>query len=126
MAGVEDHAQKCKEFNEWCAKVGIICPKLEFPAFFDGGLLGVKAIEPIRHREMIIAVPYSVLISTQKAWNDPVLRDVFSENERIFGTDESCAGAYPNTAHFVLCTFVMYELQKGKDSFWAPHLALMP
>jgi hypothetical protein len=39
------HLQKCKVFTDWCDKVGIKMPKLEYPAFFDGDLLGVRAKE---------------------------------------------------------------------------------
>lgn len=52
---VSDHAksdfekqviiQKCLRFTKWCDEVGIKFPKLEYPSFFDGGLVGVKVKE---------------------------------------------------------------------------------
>lgn len=33
---------KCQNFNNWCKEQGISFPKLEYPAFFDGGLVGAK------------------------------------------------------------------------------------
>ena len=27
-----------KEFNDWCKREGVICPKIEFPAYFENGL----------------------------------------------------------------------------------------
>ena len=41
---------------KWADKVGIKTPKLEYPAYFDGGLVGVRAKETIRHREMILSI----------------------------------------------------------------------
>jgi hypothetical protein len=34
-------------FNDWCKENGVLIPKVEYPAFFEGGLLGVKAREAI-------------------------------------------------------------------------------
>ena len=33
---------KYEMFNEWCKKEGILMPKLEYPAVFENGLIGVK------------------------------------------------------------------------------------
>ena len=43
-------------------------PKLEYPAYFENGLRGVRATETIHHREMIVSVPYNVIMSTDKAF----------------------------------------------------------
>ena len=45
--GVEDDTDKYQLFNEWCAKEGVHMPKLEYPAYFEGGLLGTKVTEDI-------------------------------------------------------------------------------
>jgi len=34
--------EKCSRFTQWCKEVGILYPKLDYPAFFDGGLVGAK------------------------------------------------------------------------------------
>jgi hypothetical protein len=49
-------------------------PKLEFPAFYDEDLVGVAAKETIKHREVLLGIPYSVLLTTEKALSDPVLK----------------------------------------------------
>ena len=40
-------------------------PKLEFPAFFENGLLGVKCKEDINHREAYLFVPYKMKLSVK-------------------------------------------------------------
>ena len=65
--------KKCKVFTDWCEAEGIIYPKCEYPAFFEGGILGVRATEEIKHREMICSVPFKCIITLDKALADPVL-----------------------------------------------------
>ena len=38
-------------------------PKLNYPAEFDGGLIGTKVVEDIQHREVYVYIPYHVIIS---------------------------------------------------------------
>lgn len=54
---------KTQKFLTWCNDVGIICPKLEYPYFFEGGLVGVRVKETIKHRETFIYVPQTVIIT---------------------------------------------------------------
>jgi hypothetical protein len=42
-------------------------PKLEYPAYFDDGLIGVRCKEDIEHREAFLYVPYKVMMSIKKA-----------------------------------------------------------
>ena len=39
-----EHIKKCKAFTDWCARVGIEFPRLEYPGYFEGGLVGVKVM----------------------------------------------------------------------------------
>ena len=87
---------------EWCKKVGIKTPKLEYPAFFDGGLLGVRAKEPIRHREVILSIPYNVLMTMDMAKEHPVLCKVF-EGNKMFSEDN------PDHEQLILTVFLLYE-----------------
>lgn len=57
---------KFEVFREWCDKEGVLQPKLEYPAYFEGGLLGVRCKEDIEHREGFLYVPYKMLISVGK------------------------------------------------------------
>ena len=33
---------KCAKFVDWCNEVGIIFPKVTYPDFFEGGLVGAR------------------------------------------------------------------------------------
>lgn len=60
---------KFKIFKDWCFSNGVICPKLEYPAYFDFGLLGMRAKEDISHREAFLFVPFKLLITMELAQN---------------------------------------------------------
>lgn len=62
-----EHRRKCDIFNKWCHENGMKTPKLEYPAYFEGGLVGVRALEQINHREAFISVPYKMLITVDGA-----------------------------------------------------------
>jgi hypothetical protein len=74
-------------FNEWCLKEGVVMPKLEYPAYFDGGLLGMKCKEEIQHREAYLYVPLKMVMSLTKAQIHPVLSLIIKENEDCFSPD---------------------------------------
>ena len=40
-------ADKFKLFLDWCDKEGLYMPKLEYPAYFEGGLMGTRVKEDI-------------------------------------------------------------------------------
>ena len=62
-------------------------PKLEYPAYFEGGLVGVRASQPIAHREAFIAIPYKMLLTVEKAQKHPVLGQVIRENPHLFSLE---------------------------------------
>ena len=64
--GEEDSTDKYEMFNDWCKKEGVIMPKLEYPATFEGGLIGTRCKEDIQHREAYLFVPYKMLLSVKK------------------------------------------------------------
>ena len=53
-----EHGRKSEVFNKWLDDEGVIMPKLQYPAYFEGGLVGVSATAPIKHRESFLAIPY--------------------------------------------------------------------
>ena len=55
-------------------------PKLNYPVTFDGGTIGFEVKEPIKHREMIIAVPYNLAITVDVALKDPNIGKIIKEN----------------------------------------------
>ena len=73
-------------FNKWCQENGVLIPKVEYPAFFDGGLLGVKAKENIEHREGFLFIPMKMLLSLDYAQNHKVIGEVFRDNPQLFNS----------------------------------------
>jgi hypothetical protein len=59
-------------------------PKLEYPAYFDGGLLGTKVKEDIEHREAYLYVPYKLMISVKDTQNHEILARLITENPEFF------------------------------------------
>ena len=55
-------------------------PKLEYPAYFEGGLLGARVREDINHREAFIFVPYKMIMTTGKAKSHPALSKIIEAN----------------------------------------------
>lgn len=72
---------------DWCKKVGIYCPKLQYPSFFEGGLVGARVLEPIAHREAFMFVPYSVIISLDKCQSHEILGPIYANNANIFSEE---------------------------------------
>jgi len=71
-------------FKKWCAKEGVLMPKLEFPATFENGLVGMKCKETIENREAYLYVPYKMMLSAKMVSSDPVLGPLISENPECF------------------------------------------
>ena len=84
----DEHLRKCQVFNAWCLENGVLMPKLEYPAYFEGGLLGVRAKEPIKHRESFLAIPYKMLMTVDAAQRHEVLGPIIAENPQLFHEDE--------------------------------------
>jgi hypothetical protein len=101
--------------------VGILCPKITYPDFFEGGLVGARVNAPIKHREAFLCVPYSAIISVDKCKRDASLEAFYNENPELFSPN-SCR----DWEQLVLTTFLMYQRQLGPDSYWAPYIDLMP
>jgi len=68
---------------EWAHKQGVVIPKVEWPANFNG-LPGMKCIEDIEHREGFLFVPFKMMITLGKALNHPVLEGIILQNPHIF------------------------------------------
>ena len=100
----QEHMKKCTIFNEWCAKNGIIYPNQEYPAYFEGGLVGVKALAPIEHRDAFLKVPFKCMMSIDKAQNHPELGKVIKENPQMFHEDSSS-----DWEQLILLIYVIYE-----------------
>ena len=96
-------------------------PKLQYPAYFEGGLVGVRATEPIKHREAFLSVPYKMLMTVDGAQRHPVLGPIIAENPQLFSEDEK-----GDWEQLTLVLFIIHEYNKKEESFWKPYLDLMP
>ena len=65
-------------------------PKLQYPAYFEGGLLGMKCTEDIQHHEGYLYVPYKMVMSVAKAQKHPVLKKIMDENPDCFDKGTNC------------------------------------
>ena len=81
---LEGEPDKYSLFNQWCEQEGVIMPKIEYPAWFQNGLLGVRVKEDIQHREAYLAVPYKMFMSVKKAKADPVISEIIEANPEAF------------------------------------------
>ena len=93
----------------------------EFPAKFNDGVVGIKANKPIGHRKAFVKVPYKCIMSLNKVKEHEELKVVLKENPKLF-SDEHCDDAEQRA----LFIFILYERQKGDESFWKPYLDVMP
>ena len=46
----KDDSNKFDKFNQWCQKEGVVMPSIEYPAYFEGGLQGIKCTRDIQFR----------------------------------------------------------------------------
>lgn len=113
--------KKYEIFNQWCKDNGVLIPKLEYPSFFDGGLLGVKAVKDIEHREAFLYIPMKMLLSLDYAKNHKVIGEVFRMNPHLFHPDK-----HEDWEQLSLAMAMFYEYQLGEESFWYPYLNLLP
>ena len=86
--GEVDKEDKYTMFMNWCHKEGMYMPKLEYPAFFEGGLLGVRCKEDIDHREVYLYVPYKMLMSVKSTQDHAVLQEMLKAHPECFGEDD--------------------------------------
>lgn len=82
--------------------MGIKCPKITYPEFFEGGLIGGMVNAPIAHREVFLIVPYSIIISLDKCHRDPVMGKVFAQNPELF------TKRHKDWEQLTLTVFLMY------------------
>ena len=108
--------KKCARFTQWCKDVGILAPKLDYPAFFYGGLVGAKVNAPIEHREVLLFVPFKAIITLDKCLDDSNLKVFYQENGKLFSKN------YEDWEQLVIVIFLMYQKQLGEDSFWEPYI----
>ena len=96
-------------------------PKLEYPAYFEGGLLGVKCKEDIEHREVYLYVPYKMMLTVKDTQSHPILGEVIQQHPECFEEEEN-----DDWEQLTLALRLLYEMTLGKKGYWYPYLRLMP
>ena len=102
----------------WADAHGVQHPKVQYPVRFSQGLIGVQAIAPIGPDEDIVTVPLNLLLSSDCA-NESPLTVLFAEFPSLFKDDVNA-----DTYRFI--AYLMYENQRGDQSFWSPLLKTIP
>ena len=64
----------------------------------------MKVTEEIHHNEVICAVPFTAIMSCDKALADPVIGPLFKKNPSLF-EDNECKSA----AHNIMLVYLFYE-----------------
>ena len=97
-------------------------PKIEYPAYFEDGLVGVRCTQDIQNREAFLYVPYKLVYSLNKVVEHPVLAPVIKAHPDVFHEEEG----HHDWEHLTLVLGLIYEMTLGKKSFWYPYLRQMP
>jgi hypothetical protein len=97
-------------------------PKLDYPVISSNNQLIFQASKPINHAEMLIAVPYKLALTYEKAMQCKEIEDIARQITGMFLSDEDG----DITKELILIVFIMYEWQKGEKSFWFPYLNFLP
>ena len=92
-------------------------PKVQYPAYFENGLLGMRCIEDIQNREAFIFVPYKMVISRAKIENHAVLGEIIEKCPQCFLQEQNS-----DSKTLILILGLLYEISLGKESYWYPYL----
>jgi hypothetical protein len=77
-------------------------------------LMGSAAKLPIKPNEVYLYVPSKLIITVDKALRSKEIGHIFEENEFFFKNTE-------DRDYLVILVYLLYEHQKGKQSFWFPY-----
>ena len=68
-----------------------------------------------------MSIPYKMLMTVDAAQKHPVIGRIIEENPLLFSEDEK-----GDWEQLTLTLYLIFEYQKGEDSFWKPYIDLMP
>jgi hypothetical protein len=75
--------------------------------------MGSAVKEPINHNEAFVYIPNKCLITVERARSSEI-GFIFDNHENIFKATE-------DRDFYVLLVFLLYEFQRGTQSFWYPY-----
>lgn len=97
-------------FSQWCLANNLKNVKFNYFQFPETGR-GMKASEDISKGEILISIPFELLISSETAFQSSELCTLFQTHRAFFEQDPV----------LVLCCFLLFETSKGLNSFWFPY-----
>eukprot|EP00605_Chrysophyceae_sp_TOSAG23-4_P002752 GSChrysophyteH1.ASY1.ANO1.3035.1 assembled CDS len=107
--------EKREVFCAWLKEHGARYPKIQWPSLDTvGGCRGAKAIETIESNEVMMEIPVKLMMSPLHAFADPVVGQKLEASQDLLRGD------------ILLTVYIMSEILKGDDSFYAPFLAILP
>ena len=103
------------DFIRWIHENGGSYPKISWPVDDPScGSRGAIAQADIASNEPMLFIPIKLMMSPPNAYKDPVIGAILEENEDNLQDD------------LLLAVFIMYEVSKGKSSFWYPYIRMLP
>lgn len=112
---IKNYEAKLQLFCAWLKQHGASYPKIEWPSTDTvGGCRGAKAVERIDANEVMLEIPIALMMSPVHAFADPILGKMFQSSQDILRGD------------VLLSVYIMSEVLKGPESFYAPYLAILP
>ena len=115
--GCLEEGDRFKIFNDWCKEEGVVMPKLEYPATFEDGVVGVRCKADIQNREAYLFIPYKMIFSVRKVKENPILEPIIDKYRHCFSKSKTA-----EWDHLTLTLGLFYEVSKGKSSYWYPYL----
>jgi hypothetical protein len=102
-------------FLDWLSSNGATFPKLEWPSnATESGIRGAIAREDIEPLEPMLSIPVKLMMCQPHATADPLIGPSLKANQDIVQED------------ILLAIYIMWELHKGKSSFFYPYLRMLP
>lgn len=95
-------------------------PKLEYPATFENGVIGVRCKEDIENREAYLYVPYKMMLTVRKVKEVPELAKIIPNYKECFDEETT-----HEAEALTLTLGIFYEIAKGRKSYWYPYLRQM-
>jgi len=93
-------------YLKWAKDNGALFDKITVPAVFGTGLTGVACREQVDPQEVFVAIPNSMLITLETAYESEI-GHVFAENEYLFKGNA-------DGDSITMVVYLMYEHCKGE------------
>ena len=114
---------KIRWFFNWAISNGGYIGPILYPVSFGTDFaqyIGAMATQDIGPNTVLTKTPYKLLITAYNGFTHPILRPIIEQHSHLF--DKSNVDGEDN----IMCMFLMYEFQKGDESFWHPWFEILP